>query len=117
MLGVRETRDRPPFEDWRGAVDVVADQAAPGDVVITTPRRAVHAIRYYADRHDAPELALSPGAGDLGDPTSEQVWVLSRRACPTSPTTASSSSRPVADYGLAEEPDFEGIDLRRYERR
>ncbi len=96
---------------------LVADGAEPGDVVVTVPGRAVHAVRYYADPSTVPEEALrSPG--DLGELTGDQVWVLSRRR-----ESSVANDREIfelaleEEYRLVEELAFDGVDVRRYERR
>ena len=117
LLGVRATVERPPFEDWRNAVALVADGAEPGDVVVTVPGRAVHAVRYYADPAAVPEEALrSPG--DLGDLSGDQVWVLSRRREEAVPNDREVFELALEEqFRLAEETAFHGIEVRRYERR
>ena len=117
LVGAVQVLQRDAFEDWRSAVEVVAEGADAGDEVVVLPGRAVHAARYYADRHDAPELTLL-GPDDLADLDGEQVWVLDRRS-----QGRSDEGRNLVEAGLAgtyelvEEHQFDNIDVRRYQRR
>jgi mannosyltransferase len=116
-VGVAETLQRDPFEDWRGAVQVVADGADAGDDVVVLPGRAVHAVRYYAERHDDADLTLlSPD--ELDDLDTDQIWVLDRLT-----QGPSDEGRELLEVGLARSYELVGeqhvanIDIRQYRRR
>jgi hypothetical protein len=117
LAGAVGVLQRSPFENWRSAVEVVADGAQPGDDVVVMPARAVHAVRYYADRHDAPDLTLL-GPDDLGELVSDQVWVVDRRSQGWSDEGRDLIEAGLAgSYELVDEHHFDNVDVRRYERR
>lgn len=76
-VGVTQTWGRPTLEDWRGAVAYVADNAAPGDVVVVVPSLAVHPVRYYLERSGADGVELD-SPDDVGEIEADRVWVISR---------------------------------------
>jgi mannosyltransferase len=117
LAGVTDVLQRGPFEDWRSAVGVVTAGAEPGDDVIVLPERAVHAVRFYSDRDGAPDLTqLAPD--ELGEVTSDQVWVIDRLSQGWSSGGRDLIAVGLArDYELVDQRRFENVDVRRYERR
>lgn len=75
-LGLWDWYDRPPFDEWREAVAAVGETAAPGDLILTDPLRAVHVVRHYVDASDL-EVAVGYPA-DMGALDPDQVYVLVR---------------------------------------
>ena len=111
------------FEDWRGATATVLAGAEDGDVVVVSPARAVHAVRYYEDRLEGP--ALDEGQPDVfAPPSAERLWEIVR-------DPREGGTRGTVDPGLSTwylewrdgyfeltgEDTFEGLRLRRYEAR
>ncbi len=116
-LGLRDWYERPAFEQWREAVDVVATEAEPGDVVLTAPPRAAHVARYYAEAEGAP---VSVGTPDIDDANPTTIFELARyEDVPTD------RERPDADvaawlaerYEVVDEQVVVGVVVRRHERR
>jgi hypothetical protein len=94
-----------------------ADGADAGDDVVVLPGRAVHAVRYYAERHDDADLTLLSPA-ELDDLDTDQIWVLDRLT-----QGPSDEGRELLEVGLARSYELVGeqhvanIDIRQYRRR
>lgn len=74
--GLWDWYDRPPFDQWREAVDAIGDDALPGDVILTDPTRATHVVRYYTERAGLPVFVGYPE--DMAATNPEQVHIVVR---------------------------------------
>lgn len=117
-LGLRDWYERPPFEEWREAVQLVAATAERGDVVLTVPPRATHVVRHYVDAEGAPVDVGYPADMAAADP--DTVYEVARY---TDSPRDSEGVRPdmavwLADrYEVVDEQVLAGIVVRRYEQR
>lgn len=118
VLGLRDWYERPPFEQWREAVDLVAVDAQPGDVVLTAPSRATHVVRHYVEEEG---VAVSVGfPPDVDDVDPRTVYEIARFR--DTPATRD-GLRPEAAawlrdrYEVVDEQVLVGILVRRHERR
>lgn len=120
LLGLVDWYRDDGTEQWRGAIESVLADAAPGDGLVAVPTSARGAVDHYLRRLDGPPLEqLSPSLEDPPGPA--VLWQLNR---------ATRNERlpdwdPLRTYGrwrdehyrLVDERSFERVDVRRYERR
>jgi mannosyltransferase len=118
VLGLRDWYERPPFEEWREAVQLVAATAEPGDVVLTVPPRATHVVRHYVAAEGAPVSVGYPADMAAADP--DTVYEVARY---DEGPSDRESVRPdmavwLADrYEVVDEQVLAGIVVRRHEQR
>lgn len=117
-LGLREWYAREPFDQWREAVAEVAATAEVGDIVLTSPSRAVHVVRHYADELGVPTDVGYPDDMEAADPPT----VYELRRFDEDPSDGD-RLRPEMDvwladrYRVADEQRFAGVLVRRHEQR
>jgi mannosyltransferase len=73
LLATLPLLDRGPREDGRAAVAALAQQHAPGEVVVAVDRRAALALEHYGDADVLADLRVPPADPPAG---AEVVWLL-----------------------------------------
>jgi mannosyltransferase len=121
LLGVARYHRQDSRELWDDAVASVLADAGPGDALVAYPTLARPLVEYYVRHSDGPHLeTVVPSAGDPVGP--EVVWEVQRNARGPSPLPdwdpLQTYDRWVAHhYRVAEERSFDGVVVRRLERR
>ena len=94
---------------------LVADGAEPGDIVVTVPGRAVHAVRYYLERSDADGVAIvAPADAETID--ADRVWVVSRGGPEGSSVGRELVALRLGGLELTDEVPFTNLLVQRFER-